>query len=279
MTTTLPPDAAARADHIEAAAFADLYAAAPASLAAQLGLQVAASEGATGLMAPAIPSAMFNRVVGLGLQVPAGDPQVQSWIDRYRAAGCTVWWMHWNPGARPAGFEERLRSLGFVQPPRRSWAKVMRVAEALAPHETPLAIGPAAASEAAATGDAIARAFEMPPFMAGWLAALHGRPGWTVYAARDGGHIVGGACLFVAGETAWLGMGSMLPSHRRRGGQLALMRQRITDAAAAGCRWVVTETGEPIGDESNPSLSNMKRTGFATVASRLNLEWRDRAGQ
>lgn len=280
MPAALPQDAAPRADRIEAEAFADLYAAAPALLAKQLGLQVAASEGAIGLLAPAIPSAMFNRVIGLGLEVPADETQVRAWIQRYRSAGAAAWWMHWSPAARPADFAGRWSSLGFAAPPRHSWAKVMRTAESLAPHDTPLAIGPAAANEAASTCEAIARAFEMPPFMAGWLAALHGRRGWTLYAARDGERIVGGACLFVSGDTAWLGMGSMLPSHCRRGGQQALMRERIADAAAAGCRWVVTETGEPIGDEPNPSLANMRRAGFETVASRLNFEWRNEgAGQ
>jgi hypothetical protein len=33
---------------------------------------------------------------------------------------------------------------------------------------------------------------------------------------------------------------------------------------------VITETGEPIGDEPNPSLRNMAWCGFVRVASRLN---------
>jgi hypothetical protein len=64
----------------------------------------------------------------------------------------------------------------------------------------------------------------------------------------------------------------VLPTHRRRGGQGALMARRIADAGAAGLDWVVTETGEPIAGESNPSLANMARTGFRCVASRLNFE-------
>ena len=275
MPTALPDDAAMRADRIEAAAFADLYAAAPAPLSAALRLGVATVDGATGLLAPAIPSALFNRVIGLGLDAPADEAQVRRWIERYRHAGSPVWWMHWSPASLPADFGQRLPALGFAVPPRRSWAKVMRAAESLPPNDTSLGIGVAAASEAASTCEAIARAFEMPPFMAGWLAALHDRPGWTLYSARDGQAVVGGACLFIAGDTAWLGMGAVLPTHRRRGGQQALMRRRIADAAAAGCRWVVTETGEPMGDEPNPSLANMKRAGFETVASRLNFEWRE----
>jgi hypothetical protein len=50
------------------------------------------------------------------------------------------------------------------------------------------------------------------------------------------------------------------------------MARRISDAIAAGCRHIVTETGEPVGDEPNPSLSNMMRCGFRKVASRLNFQ-------
>jgi hypothetical protein len=65
--------------------------------------------------------------------------------------------------------------------------------------------------------------------------------------------------------------GAVRTSHRRRGGQGALMARRIADAVAAGARYLVTETGEPMADEPNPSLANMKRCGFVTVASRLNF--------
>jgi GNAT superfamily N-acetyltransferase len=118
---------------------------------------------------------------------------------------------------------------------------------------------------------AIVAAFEMPPFMAEWLAALHGQPHWRIYAVTDGTQVVGGGCLYVSGELAWLGMGGVLASHRRRGGQGALMARRIADAIEAGALHIVTETGEPIADEPNPSLANMKRCGFVTVASRLNF--------
>jgi hypothetical protein len=51
------------------------------------------------------------------------------------------------------------------------------------------------------------------------------------------------------------------------------MTLRIADAIAAGGKYIVTETGEPVGDEPNPSLSNMQRCGFRQIASRLNFEW------
>ncbi len=279
MNDALPPDAIVRADRIEAAAYADLYAAAPAPLAAQLGLRTETIDGATLLLAPALPTAMFNRVIGLGLDAPADEAVIRQAMRRYGEAGGPVWWLHWSPSARPADMAERLAALGFGTPARRSWAKVMRAATPLQPAPvTTLQIDQATVDDAPAVTQAIAAAFEMPPFMGGWLMALQGRPGWTTYAVRDGDAIVGGACMFRQGDTVWLGMGSVLASHRRRGGQQALIARRIADASAAGCRWVVTETGEPMAGEPNPSLANMKRCGFETVASRLNFE-RRRAAQ
>jgi len=50
------------------------------------------------------------------------------------------------------------------------------------------------------------------------------------------------------------------------------MAARIRGAIEAGCTAIVTGTGEPVGDEPNPSLANMLRCGFARVGSRLNYE-------
>ena len=263
--------AAAIADDAEALAFTDLYMAAPKSLRSGLGLRVERVADATLLVAPGLPSSMFNRVIGLGLQQRASTADVERIIAVYRSAGCPDWWLHWNPQAAPAEFTGHLLQMGFKLPARRSWAKVLRPAEA-APHiATDLNIGPATDAQAGQATQAIVEAFGMPGLMAEWLRCLHGRAQWRLYAATDVQDVVGGACLFIAGELAWLGMGAIRASHRRRGGQGALMARRIADAAEAGARHVVTETGEPIADEPNPSLANMKRCGFATVASRLNL--------
>ncbi|HEU0200241.1 MAG TPA: hypothetical protein VFR86_07380, partial [Burkholderiaceae bacterium] len=96
--------AAQVADGIEAAAAADLYAAAPAALAQKLGLQVAQQSGATVLLAADLPSPMFNRVIGLGLHAPASAQDLENVSARFRAAGVAAWWLHWNPFAAPADF-------------------------------------------------------------------------------------------------------------------------------------------------------------------------------
>jgi GNAT superfamily N-acetyltransferase len=258
------------ADDAEAAAFADLYAAAPPQLADALGLQVRRVADATLLIAGAVPVPMFNRAIGLGLREPATAAALSAICDAYREAASKSWWLHWHPQAQPAGFESQLQSRGFAPPARRSWAKMWRGPEAAPEADTSLAVDEAARNEALPTAQAIAAAFEMPPFMPDWIAALSGRPRWRVYTAKAEGAIVGGGCLYVDGEVAWLGMGSILPTHRGLGGQRALMARRIADAIALGARHIVTETGEPIAGEPNPSLDNMRRCGFRKVASRLN---------
>lgn len=265
--------AAARlADEAEAAAYADLYAAAPAPLRQALGLRVQWQGGATALVAPGLPSPPFNRVIALGTPRPATPEDVESLQRLYRDAGVVRWWLHWHLHALPSDFLARLRAAGFADAARPSWAKVLRGTEPAPEAASDIAIDEPARERWAETAACIAQVFGLPPSVVGWLAAPHGRPRWRVYTASDGGRVVGGACLFVDGGVAWLGLGSMLESHRRRGGQKALMARRIADAIAAGCTAITTETGEPVADEPNPSLANMARCGFGVVASRLNLQ-------
>lgn len=266
-----PREAAMLADDVEAAAFVDLFEAAPAALRSRLGLHVEHVGDATLLVAPGLPSSMFNRAIGLGLRQPATTQAVASIIDLYRRNGLESWWLHWNPWAAPDGFTAQLTGLGFTVPARRSWAKVLRPTSFPPERSTDLEIAIARDDQADATTKVIAAVFDMPPYMGDWMRALHGRPRWKLYTVTDAATIVGGGCLFIDAEASWLGMGAIAPTHRRRGAHGALMACRIADSALAGARYAITETGEPITDEPNPSLANMRRCGFETVASRLNF--------
>jgi hypothetical protein len=48
------------------------------------------------------------------------------------------------------------------------------------------------------------------------------------------------------------------------------MSRRIADAAAAGVRYIATETGSETDDSPNPSLHNMHWAGFTTLYPRRN---------
>lgn len=263
------------ADAAEAAAYADMYAAAPAQMQAGLGLRVEALGRATLLIAPGMRNPLFNRVIGFGTFEEASEAALDVIVERYRAAGCTAFWLSVNAPAQSERIGSWLDARGFAPPTRRAWVQ-MHWPAASPPAQAGSSFDVAAVSrsEAQPLAELIATAFGMPASMAAWLVELVGRNGWCGIAARDGARIVGGSLVYVAPPLAWLGMGSVLPSHRGRGGQLALMAARIAHAQAQGCTAIHTETGEPIGDEPNPSLANMRRAGFETIGSRPNFELR-----
>ena len=257
-------------DDVEADAFIAMWEAAPAALREQLGLRIERIADAVLLLAPGLPSPMFNRAIGLGLRQPASVRKVQAIAEVFRAAGCKNWWLHWNPQAQPGGFDQEIEALGFTLPKRRTWAKMLRGPEPPPAIATDLRIAPATPDQASEVARIAVLAFEMPPFMSEWFQGMRSGP-WRVYAVIDGSTVAGGGWLYRNGASAWLGIAAVAPSHRKRGGQGALMARRIADAAAAGALHIVTETGEPTAaDEPNPSLANMRRCGFTTVASRLN---------
>ena len=73
---------------------------------------------------------------------------------------------------------------GFTAPARRRWAKVWRGAKPPPMIPTTLGVGPVRDEHLAATAAAIALAFGMPPQIAGWIAALHGRLHRAVHRDR-----------------------------------------------------------------------------------------------
>lgn len=261
---------AAAADGIEAAALRDMIAAAPPEFARAVGLKSATAGGATLLIAPGIPDIQFNRAIGLGVHSAATEADVDAVVAEFAAAGSRTYWIHWNPIGSPENAPQWLTARGFALPPRRSWAKVARGVESPPRFPTALEVRGAHPGEENAAGEAITRAFGMPPAFAGWFAALALRPRWRMYVALDTANVVGGGLLYVQDNDAWLGAGGVVKEFRGRGAHLELMALRIREARAVGCTRVFTETGEPVANEANPSLANMHRCGFERLCSRLN---------
>jgi len=264
------PALAATADAIEASAFRDMIAAAPAELARATGLSSAVIGGTTLLIAPGIPDIQFNRAIGLGVHESATEPILDAVIAAFREAGSGKFWIHWNPNGAPHCVPRWLEARGFALPPRRSWAKVARGVESPPAFQTALEVRRAKPGEELAAAQAIASAFGMPPPFAAWFAAISHRPRWRLHVALAEARVIGGGFLYMENGDAWLGAGGVLKEFRGRGAHVELMALRIREAAAAGCTRVFTETGEPVGDEPNPSLANMQRCGFSRICSRLN---------
>jgi hypothetical protein len=96
------------------------------------------------------------------------------------------------------------------------------------------------------------------------------------FAAWDGDDMIAAANLFVRGEIGSLNSAATLPGHQNQGAQSALLAARARAAAAAGCRWLVAETGKPEEGASSPSMNNLLRAGLKPLYDRQNWSWRPR---
>ena len=218
---------------------------------------------------------IVNRVIGLGTAEPATEAMVDEIVELYRPAGVDFA-VQLAPGAQPPELPAWLEARGLKR--SRNWAKFYRDVEAPPDIPTDLRIEQIGAEERAIYVAAHMEGFGMPPALAPMVEAYVGRPGWKQYLAFDGDRAVAAAALFVHDGVGSLFGASTLPAYRRRGAQGALMARRIRDAAAAGCRWVVTETGEDSAEDPNPSYHNMVRTGFRLAYLRPNYMYQASAG-
>ncbi len=217
-------------ESIEARAHAASFAACPGPLAAGLGLRAEPGPDRLLVAAARIPEVMFNRAFGWGVDEPLDD------VALWRLT--TRWIKVVGPAAEVPLPPTNLQIRRVVDPVR--W------------------------------GDTVRSGFGMPPVMGEWLAALAGRPRWTLFEAVDGEVPVAGAALYVAGEAAWLGMGASLPAARGRGAQSGLIAARIREAARQGAVYVVSETGEETPTNPNASARNLQRAGLAIRYHREN---------
>lgn len=261
-----PELASKTAEAVEVAAMCDLVAVAPASLELRAGRIGAV----TWIASPRLPTAVFNRVFGLAGAGDAARDTLRACLEHYRAAGVASVWVHATEDERDV--LALLHDEGFRIARRRSWAKMVRGTSPPPEIPTPYRIDEIGPERARPAAEIIRGAFGLPDESAEWFEGLVGRPRWRAYGVLDGDRMVGTGFTFIDGPVAWLGFGATDPAHRGRGAQGAVMARRIRDAIAAGCQTIAVETGEPVGDEPNPSLSNMRRCGFERASSRLNFE-------
>ncbi len=113
----------------------------------------------------------------------------------------------------------------------------------------------------------VARAADLEPHEAAAFAAIephlarvshHHR-----FVAEIDGEAVGAASLHIHHHVGWLRAGTVLPEHRRRGIQRALIEERLAHAARLGC-----EIAGASANVDGSSARNLERVGGRVVATR-----------
>lgn len=253
------------AEAVEAAAWADSFSAVADT---DLGTATARIGDATVMRMEKLPAAFFSKVIGLGLEEPADAARVGEILAWFRDAGFEKIWFQPSPAAEPDGLLALLARCG-VMPVARKWGKFVRDAQSPPNAVTDLTIREIGADAAADFARAAVDGFELPAFLAPWIAALPGRPHWRTYVAYQGREPAACAALFQQDRAAFFGFDATRPEFRRRGAQGALLERRIADALASGCELLTAETGVDEGGEG-PSWKNIRRAGFRLLYVRPN---------
>lgn len=248
-----------RAEQVELAGWAEVWAAAPPELAARYGIEAATIGGALCTSVAKQASTMLNRVVGLGLDAPATDDDLDA-IESFFARQGQPFYISLNPKAEPPDVAARLQGRGFTD--GYTWMKFTRGIEPPPPAQSELRVELLDPGHNEDFGDVVSTGYELEPFTAAWLAELP-LTTWRCYIAYDGDEPAGAAALYVHQGVGYLSFAATRPEHRRKGAQSALLATRIADAIEAGCTALVTETGERIPLKPSNSYRNILRFGFA----------------
>lgn len=255
-------------EQVEAAALAAVHAAAPDELRRELGLCLETIGTALVSIAGRDPGTLLNRAIGLGVEEGAERESVGDIVARYAGAGVERYYLHLHPEARPLELRDWVVEAGLER--LRGWAKFRRSCQDPPGSRSDLRVREIGAEHADDFARIVVNAFGLAETSTPVLAALQLHPQWHLYVSFDGDTPAGAAALFVHEGVGWLDWAATLPEFRRRGSQGALLRRRIEDARAAGCRFVLTETGEAVDGDPQHSYRNILRAGFELMHVREN---------
>lgn len=202
---------------------------------------------------------MVNRVTALGLARPATREDVARIVGFFRAEN-VGFGVGLHPEARPPELPSWLEEHGV--PRGYSWMKFSRGVADPPPVETDLRLVEVGREAAGAFGGVVCEGYGMPDAARVWISGIVGASGWHCYVAYDGDEPAAAGALFVEGELGWLGFAATRPAFRGRGGQSAILGERIRRAAALGVRTLATETGERVPGRADASYRNILRAGF-----------------
>jgi hypothetical protein len=246
---------------------------APPSVRAELGIATTRIGGGVALSMREDPMSFWSKALGFGFDEPITSELVDRVLNFYREEGRQGAALQLAPSVLPSNWDDicimhDLREGGQVV---KLWCAI----DSFSPGTTGMRVGPVGSHDAREWASVVLRGFGMPERgSAEMLAASVEHPDFRAFAVWDGGRMVAGANLFLHGEVGSLNTGSTLPEYRNRGAQSALLAVRAKEAANAGCRWLVAETGQPAQGTSNSSLNNMIKAGLRPLYTRGTWIWR-----
>lgn len=208
-------------------------------------------------LAGAPDSPMLNRVVGLGVDTPATEAELDEAI---AFMGDVTFYVSLEPHAQDGGIRVWLEERGFV--PGWGWMRFMRDARSAPDATTTLELHEVGADDSATFAMIQRVAYGLPESADAAIGSVVTAPGWSCWIGLADDEPAAAGALYVRGESAYFGLGATMPQHRGKGGQGALFATRIEHARKLGCTRLFTETGERRDSMPSNSYRNITRYGF-----------------
>jgi GNAT superfamily N-acetyltransferase len=240
---------------------------APDDTRAKLGISAARIGGGVALSMRNDPTTYWSKALGFGFTEPITAALIDEVIAFYRANDDPQAVLQIIPSLQPANWDEIVAAHGL-----RAGGNIHRLVgriDELQLGRSDLRIEEVTAADADEWAAVMLSTFGMPwEGLGGMVAAVVTNPVFRSFGAWDGDRLVATGNLLISGSAGSLHAGATLPEYRGRGAQSGLVAARARAAAAAGCTWVVSETGE-----TGTSFNNMRRTGLRSQHLRRNWIW------
>ena len=265
---------AASIEAVEARAWADLVSACPAAHAASIGLRARWAGAALVVQCPGggFDRGLFNRPIGLGVVEPASRAGVAAIVAGFEAAGIERSMIVSQPQCRPAAYLDWLADLGLKA--RGAWERVLRGGSPAATRARESGREPAVSLvDSAAVDEWIDLLVGVYRVDAGpWLRALHRRPGWRHYLAREGGTAVAARSMYLPGPgaIAFLAVDGPVPGVMTTdyAPDAAILARIVEDGLRLGASGFAADIEAPSPARDTPAYDTFAGLGFTLPYTR-----------
>jgi GNAT superfamily N-acetyltransferase len=256
------------AEAIERADWREAYRSATPEVAAAFGMRCDPIGGGDVLQMTNLDMPMFNRVLGIGVEEPATEEQLDRAIERFHSAKVPRFFIEVSPTARPISIHDWIGERGLSL--FNNWVKLTRDVNPVPQGFTTARIVEVTPDRAADFAHVVQIVFGLPEGLTAWASGLVGRPNRRQFLALEHEKPVGVAALYFEGPWAEFGYAAVLPEARGKGIQAALIAARLRAARDLGCRWISMETAEETLEKPSYSLRNARKMGFEVAYLRPN---------
>ena len=214
------------------------------------------------------PSILMNRVLDLGSSAPPTAEQLGDIRRVYADAGVGRFFLHVVPERKGRDTDDLLNAAGYEK--YRGWMKFQRGVGEVRESTTDLDVRHVGLEHGDAFAAIVVPAFDMAPASEPVVALLPGVANQKAFMSFDGDTPAGTGAVYIDGDVAALDWGATRPGFRRRGGQTAVLAERIRFAFEQGCETICTMTGEAVPGDPQHSYGNITKSGFAEAYLREN---------